>query len=213
VNRKEIKERAKKVAFNNKWNLWKPYVIYMIVIMCYSFISTIFELDSIVIVEGLTADDILGTIIGIALIPMIIGAIYNNMAVIDGKKLSLKDIFEPQYKKIVLIYITLFAISFLTGIFSILLIIPGIIYALKMSMARMILADPDYNNLSSKEIRKLSSKMMDGHKLDFVIFQLSFVLWILLEIVTFGIAVIWVQPYMQTAEIMYYRELKKLAQA
>ena len=30
INRKELKAKAKQFAFNNKWNYWKPQLIYML---------------------------------------------------------------------------------------------------------------------------------------------------------------------------------------
>ena len=46
--------------------------------------------------------------------------------------------------------------------------------------------------------------------MDYFVFELSFFGWILLGLVTFGIAYIWVVPYMEVDNVMYYEELKKL---
>ena len=53
-----------------------------------------------------------------------------------------------------------------------------------------------------------SKKMMDGHKMDLFIFQLSFIGWWLLCIVTLGIATIWVGPYMAVSMVNFYNEIK-----
>ena len=55
--------------------------------------------------------------------------------------------------------------------------------------------------------------MMDGHKWEYFVFNLSFIGWYLLCGITFGIAAIWVVPYVTTANVMYYEKLKKLKNA
>ncbi len=57
-----------------------------------------------------------------------------------------------------------------------------------------------------------SRKMMDGHKMDLFILGLSFIGWLLLVYVTFGIAAIWVGPYMQTTYANFYKMLKGKAE-
>ena len=51
---------------------------------------------------------------------------------------------------------------------------------------------------------------MQGYKWDYFIFGLSFIGWILLIGFTFGIAMIWVMPFILIAQTLYYEELKKL---
>ncbi len=57
-------------------------------------------------------------------------------------------------------------------------------------------------------IFKKSNEMMDGYKMDYFVFKLSFIGWWLLVVFTFGLAAIWVVPYVQTAETVYYETLK-----
>ena len=56
---------------------------------------------------------------------------------------------------------------------------------------------------------KMSKEMMDGHKWEYFVLILSFIGWILLCV--FIIPIIWVIPYIQTTQVMYYEELKKLS--
>ena len=97
-----------------------------------------------------------------------------------------------------------------TTLWTLLFIIPGIIYAYKVIMTTMILADTADQNTSYKQVINTSKEMMDGYKFDYFVFELSFIGWALLCIVTCGIALIWVYPYVQIANVMYYKELKKL---
>ncbi|OFI47246.1 DUF975 family protein [Floricoccus penangensis] len=63
--------------------------------------------------------------------------------------------------------------------------------------------------LSWRQAIKRSQVLMYGRKLDYVIFNLSFVLWGLLVLVTLGLASFYVLPYMQTANQNYYIKLRE----
>ena len=98
----------------------------------------------------------------------------------------------------------------LMGIFvflwTLLLIIPGIIKGFAYSLVPYILVDKP--ELSANEAINLSIKMMKGHKFDFFWLCLSFIGWILLAILTFGIGLFWLMPYMYTAYAAFYQDVK-----
>ena len=50
--------------------------------------------------------------------------------------------------------------------------------------------------------------MMQGHKWELFILLLSFFWWYILCIITFGIAVIYVSPYVNATLVNYYEKLK-----
>lgn len=92
-------------------------------------------------------------------------------------------------------------------LWSLLFIIPGIIKGYSYSMAYYIKADhPEYG---WRECLEESEKMMKGYKLRYFLLNFSFIGWILLSIVTFGIASFWVNTYMSTASAVFYDELKR----
>ncbi|MGN1319585.1 MAG: DUF975 family protein [Acutalibacteraceae bacterium] len=98
----------------------------------------------------------------------------------------------------------------LTGLYTLLwtmlFVIPGIVKAYSYSMTFYILADnPD---MKPNEAIKASCQMMKGHKFDLFVLQLSFFWWNLLGLVTFGIAYIYVIPYMSAAEAKFYDTIK-----
>ena len=93
-------------------------------------------------------------------------------------------------------------------LWSFLLVIPGIIKALSYSMANYILAENP--EMTWQQALNESKRMMNGHKMELFILQLSFILWILLICVTFGIAGIYVGPYMSATMANYYNHLKTL---
>lgn len=205
MNRKEIKEKAKELAFNNKWEIWKPFLIVAGITLIFSLLLIICKIDE---------NSVLGTIITyafeIALLPASLGCTYYIINFVRGKTLDVKEALKCKYKLFGLILVVTILVRLFTFLWSLLLIIPGLIYSYKMVMTNYILADTEEENISYKDVMNTSKKMMDGYKWDNFVFGLSFLGWILLTVVTFGIALIWVYPYMQVAFVMYYEELKKI---
>ena len=109
-----------------------------------------------------------------------------------------------------LIILSFLYIGIMTALWSLLLIVPGIIYACKVIMVQYLLAEDGVEKKTIRELVKTSENLMDGYKMDYVCFGLSFIGWVLLGIITFGIAFIWVLPYVEVANIMYFEELKKI---
>lgn len=91
-------------------------------------------------------------------------------------------------------------------LWSLLLIIPGIIKAFAYSQAFYILGENP--GMSANETLHRSDAMMKGHKMEYFILELSFYGWVLLTALTLGIAGIWVGPYMNATLTNYYLSLK-----
>ncbi len=92
-----------------------------------------------------------------------------------------------------------------TFLWSLLFIIPGIVKAFEYSMMFFLMADD--KNLSAGEAQKKSMRLMNGHKMDLFVLYLSFIPWILVVAVTFGIASIYVMPYIELAYAAFYDKL------
>lgn len=91
-------------------------------------------------------------------------------------------------------------------LWSLLLIIPGIIKAFAYSMTPFILKDNP--ELSANKAINLSVRMMKGHKFDLFWLLLSFIGWFILCIFTFGVGFLWLMPYIQTSLAEFYMEVK-----
>ena len=66
----------------------------------------------------------------------------------------------------------------------------------------------DYPELTPREAMKISREMMSGQKWNIFILDLTFIGWILLSILTAGLGVIFVEPYISTARAVFYEDLK-----
>lgn len=91
-------------------------------------------------------------------------------------------------------------------LWTLLFVIPGIIANYRYAMSYYIILErPD---LGVNDALKESSRMMEGHKWNFFVLQLSFILWSLLVVVTFGLALLWVLPYQTLTFIAFYNRIK-----
>ncbi|MDD3218677.1 MAG: DUF975 family protein [Lachnospiraceae bacterium] len=89
-------------------------------------------------------------------------------------------------------------------------IVGGIIKNYSYKMVPYIVAENP--NMKANETITLSRKMMDGHKWECFILDLSFIGWNLLNAVTFGLAgVFFINPYTNATYTEYYTELRKQA--
>ncbi|MBP5570902.1 MAG: DUF975 family protein [Prevotella sp.] len=94
-----------------------------------------------------------------------------------------------------------------TFLWALLLIIPGIIKSISYSQTYFILKDnPELSNNAAIE---KSMAMMEGHKMEYFLLVLSFIGWIILGVITFGIGMLLVEPYMMTTLAHYYEDLKE----
>ena len=89
-------------------------------------------------------------------------------------------------------------------------IVGGIIKHFSYRMTPFLIAEnPD---LKAKEAITLSRAMMDGHKWELFLFELSFLGWHLLGIASFGIAeLFWTVPYTRAGLAEYYANLRTVA--
>lgn len=91
-------------------------------------------------------------------------------------------------------------------LWSLLLIIPGVVALLSFSMVYFIIADNP--TISAYDALKLSKKMMYGHKWKYFRLILRFTGWFILSILTVGIGFLFLVPYFQTANAEFYEDIK-----
>ena len=107
-------------------------------------------------------------------------------------------------------YLSYLGLSILVGIIVsigfVLFIIPGIILALMYSQVFFIMLDDE--KIGITDAMKKSREMMNGHKWEYFVLILSFFGWMFLGILTFGILLFWVVPYMNVTTCNFYNQLK-----
>lgn len=122
------------------------------------------------------------------------------------KDVEIEMLFS-EYKRFVtmLIFFLLLTVGMVVGF--ILLIVPGIIFMFGMYMTYFIIVENP--EMSAVDAMKLSWKMMKGKKWKFFLLGLRFFGWYLLAILTLGIGLIWLMPYVMMAQTIFYQEAKK----
>lgn len=148
---------------------------------------------------------LLGLVASVLLTSLVsVGYAQFNLDLIDGVKPSIATMFSKG--KQVFTAICANILVFIRVFFgTILFIIPGIIASYKYAMVNYIIAENP--GITAREALQMSKEMMNGNKLRFFMFGLSFFGWALVVVLTLGIAGIWVGPYMQASFAKFYREI------
>ena len=110
---------------------------------------------------------------------------------------------KETYKKTV---ISVFLPKVFIFLWSLLLLIPGIIKAYEYYFVPWIVAEqPD---LSPREAMKISRRITKGHKWELFVLELSFLGWLLVGAMCCGIGTIFVMPYVDATMTQMYDTLK-----
>lgn len=99
----------------------------------------------------------------------------------------------------------------LAGLFvflwSLLLIVPGIIAALAYSQIYYLIAED--KTIGAFEVIRKSKEMMVGNKWKFFCLGLRFLGWALLCILTLGIGFLWLSPYVAVTTAKFYDDIRE----
>lgn len=76
--------------------------------------------------------------------------------------------------------------------------------ALYYSLSMYILKDNE--KLTGKEIVEKSAELMKGNRWNYVWLSITFIGWAILAACTLGIGMLWLAPYMQVAQIVFYED-------
>lgn len=105
------------------------------------------------------------------------------------------------------VFVTLLLQTLYIVLWSLLLVVPGIIKAISYSQTIYILKDNPELKFNGAIERSMA--MMEGHKMEAFLLGISFIGWLLLGVLTLGIGMLWVTPYMSTAYAHFYDYVKE----
>ena len=151
---------------------------------------------------------LIGLVLFILALPLTWGFQTLFLGAVRGGDATAKDMFEGYNKELFSRVLTTTLLYYVyVFLWSLLLLIPGCIKAYSYAMTPYILKDnPEMKNNAAIEE---SMRMMDGHKLELFLLDLSFIGWALLSLLTCGIGFLWLTPYMNMARVNFYEDLKK----
>ena len=122
----------------------------------------------------------------------------------DNKKCFSFAFDRQNYMKIIQ---TMLLTEVFIFLWTLLLIIPGIIKSYAYRMVPYILADNP--NIGVREAITLSNEMTKGHKFDMFVLDLSFIGWYFLGSLALGVGVLFVMPYENATNAELYLVLRK----
>jgi len=97
-------------------------------------------------------------------------------------------------------------IFILVLLWTLLLIIPGIVAAYRYAMAPYLMSqNPELGVMQAVDISK---RMMNGHKGRLFCLDLSFIGWFILGILTFGLGLLFVFPYLLSSRAAFFLDLR-----
>ncbi len=171
--------------------------------------AAVFTLVYCVISIGLSAllgaiVPIVGSLIGsLAIVPITFAYTVAFLGLFRGGHLDIADMFKQFNNRV---FITMILVSIYTWLWTLLFIIPGIVKIYSYAMTPYLLNDNE--ELTGDEAINASMRMMNGHKWELFVLDLTFIGWWILCIFTLGIGYLWLNPYMQTSRAAFYEELK-----
>ena len=192
MNRIEIKERAKELLgknlFGSAWLM--PLLVCFIQAAILSVASNIVSVAS-VFLAGPLAYGIYFIFVKIARV---------------GAAVEIGDLFKGFNSE----YMSNFLTGLLTGVYtflwSLLFVIPAIVKYYSYAMAMYLRIDhPEY---TAKQAIDESRRLMEGHKGDLFILDLSFIGWYFVGSLCMGVGTLWVVPYHQMARTLFFESIK-----
>lgn len=226
--RKELKDRAKAGLKRNYWKSVLVAFIYTALFLGSGSVASSGASDGdtsgvTALLGSLTSGELftfIGLVSGMLLITVLIAAAIRafcvNPLLVGIAKFScnanndtapLSDInvgFKANYMGNVK---TLFLKNLYVVLWSLLLIVPGIIKSLEYSMVEYLIAEDP--TLTTKEALAKSKAMMQGHKWNAFVLSLSFLGWDILSGLTLGLLnVFYVAPYKMLTDAALYQKLK-----
>ena len=134
-----------------------------------------------------------------------LGSVSFFLKVSRNEEVTFKELFNKTSLWLLYIGVSIMTSIFI-GLWSLLLIIPGIIASYSYSMVNYIMIDnPELGVFGA--IRR-SKEMMKGHKMDYFVLHLSFIGWGILVGLTCGLLSFYVSPYMSVTNANFYNSIK-----
>lgn len=104
------------------------------------------------------------------------------------------------------VFCAMFLVNLFTFLWTLLLIIPGIMKAFSYALTPYILLDEP--ELTAKQAISRSCEIMQGRRWKLFCLYFSFIGWGILSVLTFGIGFLWLVPYMNASIAAFYEDAR-----
>jgi uncharacterized membrane protein len=137
-----------------------------------------------------------------------LGLYSSFLGIIQGKEIKVGNLFDG-FSCFGSSCIAYLLIILFTILWTLLLIIPGIIASLSYAMTFFILSEN--HDITGLEAIRRSKQMMEGNKWQLFCLGLRFIGWFLLGIITVGIGFLWIGPYYLASLAKFYDDVREPA--
>ena len=201
MNIQELKEWAKSKKLNHIKDILLPYAIIALWLIISSQIIDIFNNGLLKFLLNIASNFI--TFL------LTLGATIYMLDFINDREAKIEVVWSKikTCKEYIESYLYYAGFIFL---YTLLLIVPGIIKMFAYALVPYILADEN-NQLKGKELLDKSESIMNGHKMELFNIFLNYLGWHILAIFTFGILEIWILPEQQLVVTKFLSNLKDTA--
>lgn len=159
-----------------------------------------------IVAGGLSAIPFIGGLCSLFIgLPVAYGIAIVMFGVFKGKDVDFGVLFEgfQDYSRI---FVTKLLQGIYTALWSLLLVVPGVIKYYSYAMTDYILKEePEMKNNAAIE---KSMAMMENNRMKLFMLDLSFIGWAILCCITLGIGFFFLIPYVQSARAAFYEDLK-----
>lgn len=138
--------------------------------------------------------------------PMSLGVALFFLALTRGEEVRMGMMFHG-FQRFGTTFLAYFLVAIFTFLWSLLLIVPGILAAYSYRMTFYILADNE--NIGAKDAIQESKEIMWGNRWKFFCLDFRFVGWALLCVLTLGIGFLWLGPYVRASFARFYEDVKR----
>lgn len=187
----KISSEYRSIARSNLKNNWGTAILVCIIILAISSVLGIIP--------------VVGTVVSVLLAGQLaVGEIYYFIALNNKEKPQVNTIFKDFGNDLFKNFIVFILQILYIVLWTLLFIIPGIIKTYSYSMTMFLKAKQQ--NLQPNEAITLSRQIMDGKKWKLFCLHFSFIGWIILSTLSFGIGFIFLMPYIQASTTAFYED-------
>ncbi|MBW6513509.1 MAG: DUF975 family protein [Candidatus Syntrophosphaera sp.] len=187
MNNEEIRREARELLKDKWWNL---ALIWLILYGIYSIL-------------GMTGIGGIAPLIAGGPFTLAISAIF--LKLYRRGDFRVEEMFDG-FKDFIRTLVAYLLMSLYIFLWSLLLIVPGIIAAIGYSMTFFIMAEDP--NIEAQDALRKSKQLMEGHKTEYFMLMLSFIGWFLISVLTFGLGFLLLSSYCTMASAIFYQRIK-----
>ena len=195
----EIRKQARQALEGN----WGKAVLAMLIVLL---ITEVVPAPFQFVTDNPLTQSMPQLIVALLCLPLYWGFDVFILRIVRAERVQLSNLFDG-YKDFWRIFLASLLYAVYVLLWTLLLIVPGIIKSLSYAMMPYVLKDNP--EMGGEEAIHRSRVLMDGHKMKLFLLYLSFIGWAILCLLTLGIGFLLLAPYVDASKAAFYESLLK----